>query len=44
MTNSVPESRKAFHELLDLLRELDERYAGPEWGIAKRTGQPKIAS
>jgi hypothetical protein len=34
MTSSVPESRKAFHELLDLLRELDERYAGPEWGIA----------
>jgi hypothetical protein len=30
---SIPESRKAFHELLDLLREMDERYAGPEWGI-----------
>ena len=25
------ESRKAFHELLDLLRELGDRYAGPEW-------------
>jgi hypothetical protein len=25
------ESRKAFGELLDLLRELSERYAGPEW-------------
>jgi hypothetical protein len=33
MTASVPESRKAFHELLDLLREMDDRYAGPEWGI-----------
>jgi hypothetical protein len=25
------ESRKAFDDLLDLLRELSERYAGPEW-------------
>jgi len=25
------ESRRAFHELLDLLRELDERYLGAEW-------------
>jgi hypothetical protein len=25
------ESREAFHELLDLLREMSERYAGPEW-------------
>jgi hypothetical protein len=32
---SVPttESRKKFHELLDLLREIDERRYGPEWGI-----------
>jgi hypothetical protein len=27
------ESRKAFHELLDLLREVDERWLGPEWMI-----------
>lgn len=33
MSPQAAESRKAFHELLDLLREVDERYAGPEWGI-----------
>jgi len=27
------ETRKAFHELLDLLREVDERWLGPEWSI-----------
>jgi hypothetical protein len=27
------ESRKAFHELLDLLREVDERYLGEEWMV-----------
>ncbi|TFG95137.1 MAG: DUF1214 domain-containing protein [Myxococcales bacterium] len=27
------ETRKAFHELLDLLREVDERWLGPEWMI-----------
>src|SRR5262249_12430945 len=27
------ETRKAFHELLDLLREVDERFLGPEWMI-----------
>ena len=27
------DSRKAFHELLDLLREVDERWLGPEWMI-----------
>jgi len=27
------DSRKAFDELLDLLREMSERYAGPEWLI-----------
>src|SRR5262245_49815629 len=27
------ETRKAFHELLDLLREVDERWLGPEWLI-----------
>ena len=30
------ESREAFNELLDLLRELSERYAGPEWLIQER--------
>jgi len=40
MSPPPAESRKAFHELLDLLREVDERYAGPEWGIegADETG------
>ena len=27
------ETRKALHELLDLLREVDERWAGPEWNL-----------
>ena len=27
------ESRKEFHQLLDLLREVDERFLGPEWAI-----------
>ena len=27
------ESRKALHELFDLLREVDERWAGPEWNL-----------
>lgn len=27
------EARKALHELLDLLREVDERFLSPEWGI-----------
>lgn len=27
------ESRKALHELMDLLREVDERFLGPEWNI-----------
>ncbi len=31
MTPPDSESRQAFNELLDLLRELSERYAGPEW-------------
>lgn len=31
MTPPDSGSRKAFGELLDLLRELSERYAGPEW-------------
>lgn len=31
MPNPTPESRVAFGELLELLRELSERYAGPEW-------------
>jgi hypothetical protein len=28
------ESRKALRELLDLLAEIDERWAGPEWNLA----------
>jgi hypothetical protein len=31
LTPPDSESRNAFHELLDLLRELSDRYAGPEW-------------
>jgi len=31
VTDTVPESRKAFDELLDLLGEMRDRYAGPEW-------------
>ena len=31
---AATESRKALHELLDLLREVDERYLSPEWGLA----------
>lgn len=31
LTPAASESRNAFHELLDLLRELGDRYAGPEW-------------
>ena len=27
------ESRRALHELLDLLREVDERWASPEWNL-----------
>jgi hypothetical protein len=33
MFQVATETRKALHELLDLLREVDERFAGPEWGI-----------
>ena len=28
------DSRKAFHELIELLRTLDERYLGPDWFIS----------
>ena len=31
LTSADSDSRKAFNELLDLLRELSERYAGSEW-------------
>jgi hypothetical protein len=34
MADEASESRKAFHELLDLMKRLDERYLGPEWLIA----------
>jgi hypothetical protein len=33
MTDAASESRAAFAELLDLLREISDRYAGAEWGI-----------
>ncbi len=29
----MSETRKALHELIDLLREVDERYLGPEWNL-----------
>ena len=29
----MSESRKALHELIDLLREVDQRYLGPEWNL-----------
>lgn len=29
----MPKSRRALHSLLRLIEEIDERYAGPEWGI-----------
>ncbi len=29
------ESRQALHELLDLIREIDTRYLGPEWRITR---------
>ena len=33
MTALQTASRKKLHELLDLIREVDERRYGPEWGI-----------
>jgi hypothetical protein len=33
MADVMNESRKAFHELLDCLREIDERWLGPEWNL-----------
>lgn len=33
MADLTNESRKAFHELLDCLREIDERWLGPEWNL-----------
>ena len=33
MAALMNESRKAFHELLDCLREIDERWLGPEWNL-----------
>ena len=29
----MSESRKALHELIDLLREVDQRFLGPEWNL-----------
>ncbi len=36
MTALTTDSRQKLHELLDLLREVDERRYGPEWGIESR--------
>ena len=33
MTDTTSESRAAFDQLLDTLRECADRYAGPEWGL-----------
>ena len=30
----MSESRKALHELIELLQEVDQRYLGPEWNLA----------
>ena len=30
---AMSESRKALHELIDLLREVDQRFLGPEWNL-----------
>jgi hypothetical protein len=37
MTSIQTESRKAFHELLDALRQIDERWVGPEWNLQSPT-------
>ena len=34
------ESRKALRELLDLLGEIDERWAGPEWNLPSEADVP----
>jgi hypothetical protein len=34
MADEQSESRKAFHELLDLFRALDQQYLGPDWLIS----------
>ncbi len=34
MSDEASESRKAFHELIDLLKTLDDRYLGPDWFIS----------
>jgi hypothetical protein len=34
MAALMNESRKAFHELLDCLREIDDRWLGPEWNLS----------
>ncbi|MBW2419375.1 MAG: DUF1214 domain-containing protein [Deltaproteobacteria bacterium] len=33
MSQTPSDTRKALHELMDLLREVDERFLGSEWGI-----------
>ena len=33
MSGMQTESRKALHELIDLVREIEERWASPEWNL-----------
>ena len=33
MPDVQTDTRKALHELIDLLSEIDERWAGPEWNL-----------
>ncbi len=34
MTRIQTDSRRALRELIDLLTEVDERWAGPEWNLS----------
>lgn len=34
---TTPEARAAYHELLDLLAEVDDRFLGTEWGVTTET-------
>ena len=36
------ESRKALRELIDLLDEIDERWAGPEWNLQSDLCGPRV--
>ena len=41
MATESSQSRIAFHELIDLLKEVDQRFLSPEWGI---NGAPDVAT